>query len=587
MHIPHLSPRSGSRAWIVRLVATGLLAAGPVAAETSVLARIENLAPGDVEVRGFFLGRAQEIRVEASALERRDRYKKSFQMADAWILDADSREVVWQLSDAHSRSRGRALREIDEKVRLESGAYEAYYATFPMSYSEGRQDWWESAARALSRMFGWDEWQDYEDAIDELSLMVRGDGRALPDSVVADARAALLDRALVTIPARSDSTAQHRGFVFERAMDLDVYAVGELDSDSGYDYGWIIDTETREKVWELTWEGSEAGGGAKKNRLAHRRIHLPAGSYAAYYVTDGSHSPEHWNALPPRDPAFWGLTLWPTDPRQKRFVKDFEYHHVPDDQLVIAELTRVRDDDHQSQGFTLDRPMSVRVYAVGEGVGNTMADYGWIVDARTRRQVWSMEYAKTEHAGGAYKNRVADEILRLEPGSYIVSFVTDGSHSYRDWNTAPPAFPERWGISIFGLEGFDRSAVSAYREDEDPAVLARISRVRSHSSRELEFSVERESEVSVYALGEGTHGEMYDYAWIEDASGRVVWQMTYPMTESAGGASKNRQYQGILNLPPGDYVLHYRTDDSHAYRDWNASPPRDPESWGVQVALVR
>ena len=58
------------------------------------------------------------------------------------------------------------------------------------------------------------------------------------------------------------------------------------------------------------------------------------------------------------------------------------------------------------------------------------------------------------------------------------------------------------------------------------------------------------------------------------------------MTDGAGGASKNRLYQGTLELDAGSYVLHYRTDDSHAYRDWNATPPDDPEAWGVQVALA-
>ena len=209
----------------------------------------------------------------------------------------------------------------------------------------------------------------------------------------------------------------------------------------------------------------------------------------------------------------------------------------------------MRDGDHRSRGFTLKGPMDVRVYALGEGTEHGMADYGWIMNARTRQKVWAMEYGRTERAGGAKKNRLADEVIRLEAGSYVVAFVTDGSHSYRDWNSAPPTDPERWGISLFGGEGFDRSMVAEYREDEDPAVLARIARVKSDSHRRREFTLEQSSRVSVYALGEGTGGKMHDYAWIEDADGKVVWEMTYPITGGAGGSSKNRLFQTIHLFP--------------------------------------
>ena len=586
MTIDRKTARINRRIRGYRLAGICLLAALPAAGETSVLARIENLEPGDVEVRGFELAGEQEIRIEALALAPHERDHKGFKLADAWILNARSRAVVWSLREARSRRRGSDLREVDEQLRLGAGTYEAFYATFPASFSKDDGGWWESAARSLARMFGWDDERGYEQAVGELSLLIRGDGKVLSEAAVAAGRTELLAGALVSVPARSDNLAQSSGFVLERPMELLLYAVGELDPERGYDHGWIIDAKTRERVWQLTWESSQAAGGAKKNRVAYDRVKLPAGTFAAYFVTDGSHSPQRWNALPPRDPAFWGLTLWPTDPRQKRFVKRYDYRDVPDDRLIIAELTRLSDDEHRSRGFTLTQPMSLRIYAVGEGRSHEMADYGWIVDARTRRKVWAMDYERTEHAGGGSKNRVADEIVRLEAGSYIVSFVTDGSHAYRDWNTAPPTHPERWGITIFGEEGFDRRAVLEYREEDDPAVLARISRVKSHSHRSLEFSLERAAEVSVYALGEGLHGEMYDYGWIEDAAGRRVWEMTYPATAAAGGAAKNRRFQGTLKLPAGDYALHYRTDGSHAYRDWNAPPPNDPDGWGVQVAVV-
>ncbi len=439
----------------------------------------------------------------------------------------------------------------------------------------------------MARMFGWDDEEDYEEAVEDLRLVVRGSGRKTSRADLEGARSRLREEALVALAADGDHLVENRGFALETPMELLVYAVGEVRTDGGFDYGGIGDAKTRKKVWSFTYDGSEPAGGSKKSRVVYGTVSLPAGEYAAYFVTDDSHSPERWNALPPRDPSFWGITLWLKDEQQRKFASTYDYRHLPDDDRAIVELTRMRDKEHHTHGFTLSEPMDVRIYAVGEGTEHGMADYGWIMNARTRQKVWAMKYQHTEPAGGSKKNRLADEVIRLEPGSYLVAFVTDGSHAYRDWNAEPPTEQDRWGISLFGGEGFDASMVAEYREeDDDPGVLARIARVKSDSHRRREFTIDRKAEVSVYALGEGTHGKMYDYAWIEDSAGQVVWEMTYPMTGGAGGSSKNRLYQGTLELAPGDYMLHYKSDDSHAYRDWNDSPPHDPDGWGVQLALL-
>ena len=82
-------------------------------------------------------------------------------------------------------------------------------------------------------------------------------------------------------------------------------------------------------------------------------------------------------------------------------------------------------------------------------------------------------------------------------------------------------------------------------------------------------------------MGEGTGNTMHDTAWITDDDGQVVWEMTYRMTEHAGGARKNRMYSGAIILDSGEYTLHYKSDGSHSYEDWNSTAPDDPESWGV------
>jgi hypothetical protein len=60
-----------------------------------------------------------------------------------------------------------------------------------------------------------------------------------------------------------------------------------------------------------------------------------------------------------------------------------------------------------------------------------------------------MKYKDTRKAGGAEKNRVFDNTLRLDAGSYIAHFITDDSHAYGDWNTDPPRDKSNWGITIY------------------------------------------------------------------------------------------------------------------------------------------
>ncbi len=82
---------------------------------------------------------------------------------------------------------------------------------------------------------------------------------------------------------------------------------------------------------------------------------------------------------------------------------------------------------------------------MGEGVDGDMADYGWIDNDETGRTVWEMTYRKTDHAGGAEKNRVCDDTILLKAGTYVVYFETDGSHSYGNWNTCRAAPSRKMG----------------------------------------------------------------------------------------------------------------------------------------------
>jgi hypothetical protein len=256
--------------------------------------------------------------------------------------------------------------------------------------------------------------------------------------------------AAVSFTRVGDEEFLEKPFHLGRDGDVLVYALGEYGQGMGEfaDYAWIVD-RSGDTVWEMTRRNTVPAGGDEKNRRFEGLVHLAAGDYVLYYVTDDSHSYQEWNAASPIDPEAWGVAVYPAgDLRasdiQARTTRELE----AEDGDVLARLVRVGDHERKRQSFTLDREERVRVYALGEGLGGEMYDFAYIVDDDSGRTVWEMRYRDTRHAGGARKNRVIDETISLGPGRYEVFYMSDGSHSFEGWNDSRPRDPMNWGVTV-------------------------------------------------------------------------------------------------------------------------------------------
>jgi CubicO group peptidase (beta-lactamase class C family) len=115
---------------------------------------------------------------------------------------------------------------------------------------------------------------------------------------------------------------------------------------------------------------------------------------------------------------------------------------------VIAEIVRVLDKEDKSVAFSLQGSQEVRIFAIGEGQGGQMFDYGWIENTDTGARVWEMQEPKTRHAGGAGKNRMVDAVITLPAGNYKLRYKSDDSHAFDHWNSLPPDI-NFWGIAIY------------------------------------------------------------------------------------------------------------------------------------------
>lgn len=584
-------------------LATLMLVAGrapALTAQSESLVDIRNLTPQELRSSAFVLSAPQSIQIEAVGGEpRRDRHAGTWWSsgdsdewhtwpAAAWILNASTREVVWDLREARTERSDDGLRRFSGSVLLPAGVYIAYYGSYPAtsaSYS-GRFDI-ASLFRSRSRRRDARYSGPYVDdgSFRQFALAIHGAGRPAAAGHVDSAVRTFNASTVISLRPDSPSATLRSAFSLSRPTDMEVYAIGELRRDGASDYGWIMNADTRRRVWEMEYRHTEDAGGAHKNRMVHDTLHLPAGRYVAYFVSDDSHHPGDWNAVPPFDPEFWGLSLRVANAAARAGVRPIEWEPVPAGQTIVS-LTQIGDDELRSEGFTLLRPMDVRVHALGEGADKNgdLEDYTWIVDATSRRRVWSMRYEDTEDAGGATKNRLFDGTLHLDAGSYVVYYKSDGSHSFEKWNDAPPAESRYWGVSLFPASGsLDTSAIGPFEPGHRNA-LAELLRVRNGRHPHMLFNLDHAAAVHVIAIGEGVDGEMVDYGWIENAeTGDKVWEMTYGATTNAGGARKNRLYDGMIRLPAGRYELRYESDGSHAYGDWNDDPPDDPERWGITL----
>jgi hypothetical protein len=66
---------------------------------------------------------------------------------------------------------------------------------------------------------------------------------------------------------------------------------------------------------------------------------------------------------------------------------------------------------------------------------------------------------------------------------------------------------------------------------------------------------------------------LFDYGWIEDLKGNIVWKMDMKQTQHAGGGLNNRYSDTIINLKKGQYYLRYQTDESNSPENWDVEPP--------------
>jgi hypothetical protein len=567
-------------------------------ASERLIIQLKDFTQSEMKSGGFILPSDQIIHIYAvGGGGKKSGVFNSDMYAYGWIINADTREVVWQMERSNTRSQD-SYRKYDDDVNFKKGSYEVYFAGY--AYGGGsifsnfyvnidRQKNYSSSRSDNRGFFNWleevfsdDYERDWRKAAKNWEISLYTNDKMIDISTFNVPKE--LQNILYKATHLGEDVHIRQRFSLKKEFPIRIYAIGEKDYQDSYaDYGWILNEKSRERVWEFKKSRIDYVGGAEKNVKSDETITLPTGEYVLYFITDDSHSFVDWNAAPPSDPFNYGITLCAKNPTDK---DAFKLLQTTEEKNIIAQLIKVANDESRSASFTLKEDTPIRVYALGERSNSRrqMADFGWIINSKTRDKVWTMNDEETEHAGGAEKNRMLDEIITLPKGSYTVLYQTDDSHAYNDWNGSPPFDPEHWGITLYGEgESFSMQTIEKNITDKDPTVITQIIRIGDNANKTQQFKLDKSTRVRIYAIGEGQNREMYDYGWIENSDKHVVWEMTYGMTFHAGGGRKNRSVNTTIMLEKGNYTLHYLSDDSHSFNDWNTDPPDDPSMWGITL----
>ena len=359
---------------------------------------------------------------------------------------------------------------------------------------------------------------------------------------------------------------------------------------------WIVRREDGVVVWRLRPPRPARGTFVS----ARDTVRLPAGLYDAYVASYGDPLA--------RAPAASGRSLgerlrtalnrsgraWRGDAGRWRLIAESlggaatRVSGDPDgggaDSSVVWRASAVRSRERRETLFQVTAPARVRLRALVEVADGVLADSAVVVRLGTRDTVWVADPERTTWAGGSLKNRLAADEVALDPGFYQAVYTADRDHAYGSWTANPPWAPWQWGMEV-------RGGAAVRPLDATALDLPEVDAIRCAGPNEdLEqvFTLDRDVDALVVAVGEVVDGSRYDWGGLDrETEGREwdeVWEMPRRGLDPAGGDAKNRRATAALSLSAGTYRLRYEADTSHdCASGYNGDGGPEGDLWGVAL----
>lgn len=370
------------------------------------------------------------------------------------------------------------------------------------------------------------------------------------------------------------------------------------NTEKNHDFVWLIDLDTRQLIWRSRNADVIDDSNNKKLSVFGDSIELDKGRYGLFYSTHNFRM-ESFSGV---DFFLYGLSSLLLDKNRisNDDVEDFyvdlrgeDLSEIKDktpmrpfgDKQQLVDLKKVRKNRFEQFGIDVDKDTSLSIYAIGEITDRHKGDVAWLKNTITGKTVWEMNRKSTDPAGGSRKNRQYRDSIDIAKGSYVLSYSSDGSHHYKDWNAQPPYDPQSWGVQVYAPNNAKVSTFDPRQRKNDSRLIA-INEIGDNDFKSKHFELTQNSTIRVIAMGEShSRKRMADHGWIVDTKTRKhVWEMNARKTSHAGGATKNRITDELVELPAGQYTLQYASDGSHSFDDgWNASRPHDENEWGISL----
>ncbi|GAB4015066.1 sensor histidine kinase [Spirosoma migulaei] len=169
-------------------------------------------------------------------------------------------------------------------------------------------------------------------------------------------------------------------------------------------------------------------------------------------------------------------------------------------------------------------------------------------------------------------------LLPASDGTLWVSNLVEVDHVDIDQNKLTYYYPadSTYTPDLFAL--LNRIAIPAHR-------IASIEHPGNNVNKTTPFTLAQPTDLCIVAAGNLTATSKDDYGWIEDLTGKVVWEMSYKQSRSDGYQTMRVQTQ-TLRLAAGSYRLRFKSDKEFSYGAWPATPPYHPELWGIQLVQI-
>ena len=99
------------------------------------------------------------------------------------------------------------------------------------------------------------------------------------------------------------------------------------------------------------------------------------------------------------------------------------------------------------------------------------------------------------------------------------------------------------------------------KQNKNNNKIESILKVGNNADITKTFTVKKKMTVLIVSIGEAG----YDYGWLEDSKGKILFNYDYEKALHAGGVFNNRIQFKLITLNEGTYKLHYNSNYFYSY----------------------